>query len=527
MVKPGISKLTIGISFVFIIFVLGINAKTGRAVSENDVSLLIEKRADIISIDFMKTFGKLERPPVLFPHDLHTEALGNQGKDCQSCHIKENKKLSLKFKRLKDSDKQTVMDTYHVNCINCHMQRAAANLNTGPLVCAGCHPKKQMFQSSAQPMGMDKSLHYRHSKAYENKCKTCHHEYNKKSKKLFYKKGDEASCRYCHKKVTEDNRISMKMASHLSCIGCHIKRYDRKKKAGPVKCSGCHDLKEQQAIKKVKVVPRLDRKQPDFVMIKIGKHKGEKIKGRMNYVPFNHKAHEQYNDTCRICHHENLKACNTCHTFGGSKEGSFINLEQAVHESNKPQSCIGCHNSQKKSRKCAGCHTFMGKRQNTSNEQCKKCHLKPLPDSLVHLSATGKEETKAGFLLKSRRPITGTYPAKDIPEEVIINKLSDKYEPVKFPHRKIVLKLLANIKDNQLARYFHSEKGTLCKGCHHNSPISTKPPECASCHGKPFKSQYPFRPGLMGAYHIQCMECHSNMGIKKPMGCTECHKKKK
>jgi hypothetical protein len=135
---------------------------------------------------------------------------------------------------------------------------------------------------------------------------------------------------------------------------------------------------------------------------------------------------------------------------------------------------------------------------------------------------------QAAQLLTSRPVVTGTYPNEDIPEKVQIKILSEKYEPVELPHRKIVAALVDNIKDNPMASYFHRTPGTLCQGCHHNSPSSKKPPQCGTCHGKPFDANYPLRPGLMGAYHQQCMECHSDMGLKKPVAtdCEACHKKK-
>ena len=46
-----------------------------------------QKRADIIRIDAMQAFGKLERPPVTFLHQKHTEALAAQNKDCSACHL--------------------------------------------------------------------------------------------------------------------------------------------------------------------------------------------------------------------------------------------------------------------------------------------------------------------------------------------------------------------------------------------------------------------------------------------------------
>jgi hypothetical protein len=134
----------------------------------------------------------------------------------------------------------------------------------------------------------------------------------------------------------------------------------------------------------------------------------------------------------------------------------------------------------------------------------------------------------AADTLETRDAITLIYEDQDIPETVIIDELADQYQPVRLPHRKIVKSLFNNIKNNKLANYFHHEKGTMCQGCHHNSPAAKKPPKCASCHGRPFNAKDAFKPGLMAAYHRQCMECHKAMNIKKPVStnCTACHAKK-
>ncbi len=93
---------------------------------------------------------------------------------------------------------------------------------------------------------MDNSLHYRHAKAAQNKCETCHHEYDEKAKKLFYAKGKEGTCRYCHKERTEENRISMPLASHISCVECHRAGQEKNLKWGPITCKGCHDEEAQR-----------------------------------------------------------------------------------------------------------------------------------------------------------------------------------------------------------------------------------------------------------------------------------------
>ena len=68
-----------------------------------------QKHADVITIDMLKAFGKLERPGVEFLHDNHTKALEKTKKDCSVCHLTEKDRLSLKFLRLKDESKKQVM----------------------------------------------------------------------------------------------------------------------------------------------------------------------------------------------------------------------------------------------------------------------------------------------------------------------------------------------------------------------------------------------------------------------------------
>ena len=187
----------------------------------------VEMRADIIHIDSMKAFGKLEKPGVTFLHQKHTSALEKKGKDCAACHLsakgpaEDMERMSTMYMRLKNASKQEVMDIYHDNCISCHKETKAAKEASGPIECGGCHQEQITVMSSWRPIGMDKSLHYRHSKAQDKKCEKCHHEYNENTKKLFYAKGKEGTCRYCHGEKTEENRISMRLASHIACIDCH------------------------------------------------------------------------------------------------------------------------------------------------------------------------------------------------------------------------------------------------------------------------------------------------------------------
>ncbi|MGD1971590.1 MAG: cytochrome c3 family protein [Desulfobacterales bacterium] len=494
-----------------------------------------ERRADIIYIDSLNVFGKRERPAVIFLHQKHSSAVEKTGKDCAVCHLSTKdpnsgmERMSTLYLRLQNTTKQEVMDIYHDNCISCHRETRAAKEPSGPIDCGGCHQNQKRVVSSWRPFGMDKSLHYRHSKASQDKCETCHHEYNENTKKLYYAKGKEGTCRYCHGEKTEDNRISMRLASHIACIDCHRKLAAKNESAGPIHCNGCHEPGEQKAIEIIKDVPRLKLNQPDYLFVKTSASKEKKSNPvtRMNLVPFNHQAHEKYNDSCRVCHHAALDDCVQCHSLEGSKEGNNVTLQQSMHRLNVNQSCMGCHESQLNQPNCAGCHTSFEKKRQQGTDSCVNCHMVP-PNRISDEIQEAAQMRLAADTLETRDAITLIYEDQDIPETVIIDELADQYQPVTLPHRKIVRSLFNNIKNNKLANYFHHEKGTMCQGCHHNSPAAKKPPKCASCHGRPFNAKDAFKPGLMAAYHRQCMECHKAMNIKKPesTNCTACHAKK-
>jgi hypothetical protein len=502
-------------------------------------------QVDTIVIDTLARFGAKDKPPVSFPHDLHTQALAKHQKDCFTCHLKESvppsaaagqaapskERMSIKFKRLKDTTPREVRGIYHENCIGCHTGMAGKGDESGPVICGECH-RASGARPDRQPAGMDNSLHYRHTKATQNKCETCHHAYDEKAKKLFYAKGQEGTCRYCHQKETVENRISMPLASHLSCVECHRLGKEKKAESGPVTCAGCHDSKEQMKIKKVAPVPRMERQQPDVVLVKaLGK--GENAEApRMNPVPFDHKSHEGYSDTCRACHHAGLSACNSCHALGKPlKDGNYVKLDRAMHQGGVESSCIGCHQAKQQARECAGCHVFMPKGLGEQSDACLKCHMKPPADAPAWPKTAEEEKGWAGKLLQSRQPVKGTYPQAEIPENVVIKDLVDRYEQVILPHRKIVSGLVERMNGSKqasrLAAYFHNNAGTVCQGCHHYSPESQKPPKCANCHGNPFDEGNLMKPGLLGAYHQQCMGCHDSMGIEKPKECVECHKERK
>jgi hypothetical protein len=141
------------------------------------------------------------------------------------------------------------------------------------------------------------------------------------------------------------------------------------------------------------------------------------------------------------------------------------------------------------------------------------------------------EKEAATRLLQVRETVKGTFAEAEIPDKVFIKELVDKYEQVEFPHRKVVKGLVDRIngskKASKLAAYFHLDKSTVCQGCHHLSPASAKPPRCTNCHGRPFDEGNLQKPGIIGAYHQQCIGCHEAMDIQKPKECLDCHKERK
>ncbi|MCP4749042.1 MAG: cytochrome C [Desulfobacteraceae bacterium] len=536
MVKKRIQRIVMGTLAAGLVILAG--SFTVMAVASKEVP---EDKggADLILIGSLKQFGALERPAVPFYHDRHTEALAGENKDCTACHQITDDKMSIKFKRKEDVTKNAGMDIYHNECIGCHAQMRKDGKKAGPETCGQCHIQDSPAAKAWQAIELDKSLHYRHVMANDKKCEFCHHEYNENSKKLFYAKGKEGACLYCHKHESEQNRVSNRIASHMACLDCHRLKSARNIDSGPLQCAGCHDPKQQALIKVIADVPRMEREQPSIVMVK-NFRKDEMPSTQHDYMeraPFDHKAHEAYNQSCRICHHADLKACAECHTINGHKDGNLVKLSQAMHKKDSAISCVGCHNLRKEQTECAGCHHSIPESKTiASKNSCRTCHIKAGPDTPAAPDRTSsvapEEEQTAAYameMLSGREPVRETVALDDIPEKVKIKKLADQYEPVELPHRKIVLKLVELTKDSNLAGYFHGEPMTLCQGCHHNSPASLKPPQCGSCHGRSSEALNLTRPGLMAAYHQQCIECHDQMKLEKPASrdCTACHAKRK
>ncbi len=120
---------------------------------------------------------------------------------------------------------------------------------------------------------------------------------------------------------------------------------------------------------------------------------------------------------------------------------------------------------------------------------------------------------------------------EDAPESVEIDTLSHLYGPVDFDHKAHVA--MADCSDCH-----HHTTGTKqiddnCIRCHAtNGEADTV--ACSECHdAHPFSAgglkrmenpdlYHIDKPGLKGAYHVNCVGCHKEM--EAPSGCQDCHK---
>jgi len=505
-----------------------------------------------VYIDAISQNKQLSMPMVRFGHDMHTEVLEKQGKDCQTCHVQKEEGLVFFYERSGSIEDAAALKTiYHENCIGCHASMHEDGEASGPLdgECRSCHTGVSGDRS--QPFVMEKALHYTHwasediaHKGAEKNCGACHHQYDSEREVLYWEKGSEQNCRYCHEDPQQDDIRSMRGAAHDQCVRCHAKKRDgAMSEAGPVHCEGCHSDSARQEIErsgrkleeKMGEIPRLERGQPKAALMLPadgGQNKeATSPQGGVGPVPFDHRGHETSTDTCRVCHHKSLEACSECHTVAGSEKGGFVQLSQAMHETQSQRSCQGCHEQEKKAASCAGCHDFMPAPDQTGEtEKCRACHLEgdqaPSVSEAAAMNATNRRET-ARLFIEARDTSQELYDREDIPQTVTIDVLANEYEAVEMPHRQIIQAMAEDIEGNGMAGYFHREKGTLCQGCHHNSPASKEPPTCRSCHGKPFNEKAPLKPGLQAAYHQQCMNCHEAMNVEEPANrdCTACHEK--
>lgn len=448
--------------------------------------------------------ASLRRPAVPFDHGRHTTALGQES--CETCHQRDGSGKVSFGPIVRDSlVGDEGMNAYHDACTRCHEDRSKEGKSAGPVTCGGCHALRGGGSISTRAeIRFDYALHHRHEAAEHGACKRCHHVYDEKSQKLVYEKGKESACRTCHGAKDEGKKPSLRRASHAACVSCHEGHAAKGEKAGPTRCEGCHDAQRLATTGPMNNVPRLERGQPNWTWLRADG-------ATTALVAFNHEGHEKVTRSCSSCHHESLRACKDCHTLDGKSEGGFVTLEQAYHRPSSTHSCVGCHREQTQQTNCAGCHHAPPEGDGESS--CKRCHTGP-PGNTVADALPPPNHPPAQ--LEELPPASD-----DFPEQISLEHMpGGTYGPASFPHRRIVQRLDQAVRHSRLATQLHGRLETLCAGCHHHTPLGSRPPKCSTCHaakGAPTQD----RPGLRAAYHRQCVTCHQQMEIKA--GCTDCH----
>lgn len=503
---------------------------------------------------------KLQRPQAVFDHDLHTRSLKEAGQtECSVCHVTEEASSGVPGKKVavfrfpkaqvNPMDRTAVMNANHRECISCHRKMSAENRKSGPDIglCGKCHVRNPAIQKTAwswQPT-FNYVSHAQHVKAMDSykmgpefntvpglqidpsaaseagRCEACHHVLDEKTNKLAYKKDSANSCRACHKDQDEKNVRALKNVAHAACISCHMKAHEvarkdkssAQKKWGPYDCKGCHGEHKKPTPEEIQQLPRLVRGQKDVMDLSFSTEADPKDVPlppvRMKVVPFSHKLHEPRTQFCNTCHHNSLEKCINCHTLQGDpKKGGGVSYERAFHSPTSRQACNGCHNTEKHNITCAGCHHVLGDQQSQSS--CRICHRGPAdgrwPDS---------------------KPISDIVDTQKVPERIKIKTLQKEFEPADFQHVKIIKRLVAISNQSSLAKWFHDGSQPLvCDSCHHRTPVDAGNsfPKCISCHGRAQDTATLGKPGILAAYHRQCMECHENMR-QKPLSleCVKCH----
>lgn len=539
-------------------FLLFVQNKT--ACSE-EIASTVKNEVQPRFISIPENIKNLDRAPVKFFHDKHTKALEDKEEGCELCHMKNiDKVYDFTYPAKKDdATKAAFTNSFHDECIGCHSKMNEDDKKTGPLTCGECHiidedfhnkdylpimpeyyeplrdthhknciachqdpakeavdaggldwksfyvKKRAIIEAEIPEVNFDYFLHDKHEKALEEKCELCHYLSDDRKNELKNEE-KEPVCKDWLKEIPEDQSYRNKEYAHATCINCHLDKKDKNEDAGPVNCNECH-LETQRSVEDMAEIKRSECEQEEKILIKIEED------ARMKEVAFNHQSHQKVTRSCQECHHDTIQACGVCHTSEGSEKGDGITLAESYHSESSTWACIGCHENEKKKPECAGCHHLMD--TGLVKSACGTCHN----GSIEELDR------------KNKQPELDLIFPDDIKQDMEIDIIMDEYELSKFPHDKIIKKL-AEISDNStLAGYFHTDNMTLCAGCHHLTPMTEKEtvPQCRICHTvrkKPTGSI----PALLGAYHLQCLGCHKEMGGNEedmPQDCDGCHEEKK
>ena len=136
-----------------------------------------------------------------------------------------------------------------------------------------------------------------------------------------------------------------------------------------------------------------------------------------------------------------------------------------------------------------------------TSADCESCHLCDRPTATTACLRPCTRPSAVDMIDALR--------AKRSPDLVILDELEDRFLPVPFDHRG------------------HAEMADMTRGCevcHHYTPAGAEHPACRTCHEITPRREDIRKPGLKGAYHRQCLNCHREWtGTKR---CEMCHHRK-
>ena len=192
----------------------------------------------------LKVPGDMSRPAVQFPHERHVASLGAE-KSCQTCHTATEAGLSFIYINHQDLSPVAARDTWHQQCLGCHQSLVKAGQPTGSLTCGGCHIRNLPPIETPRPAAFYDTYHELHE-SLEGGCGLCHHAYDEQAAALYYEPGTEESCWGCHGDESHKTETtpSLREASHLSCVNCHVTEALQENSAAPIDCGGCHNTSE-------------------------------------------------------------------------------------------------------------------------------------------------------------------------------------------------------------------------------------------------------------------------------------------
>lgn len=171
--------LGVGVVFSLILGTIRIFGATGKNPSQGGKVAGEQVRVEVLpKLPILVSTGypNLERPPVKFYHDKHTNALKKEG--CGICHPEnKNKEITGQFTysypKVKDEkNKETLMNSYHTACIGCHKGRIKEGKKSGPVTCGECHIKKA--HEKIQYLAIKPEYYQPAQDVYHQDCLACH-----------------------------------------------------------------------------------------------------------------------------------------------------------------------------------------------------------------------------------------------------------------------------------------------------------------------------------------------------------------